>query len=104
MNAPEAVRRPIARQVHPDDLARFFAQGRHCEARRGNRRCQDPITVVSWRWFRSAAAGRVIVAERFLCTEHGQDFARRHRIEIEPPPPEPRLRPDRPGTEGGRVA
>ncbi len=83
------VRRPIAWRIHPDDAARFAAEGKHCGARRGTRRCQDPITVVTWRWFRSSAAGRALVVERFVCDEHGAEFAARHRIEIEPPPAEP---------------
>jgi hypothetical protein len=43
---------------------------------------------VTWRYFWSAADGRVLVAEHFRCEEHGQEFARRHHIEIEPAPPE----------------
>jgi hypothetical protein len=70
--------------VHPDDAARFAERGEHCDARR----CREPIAIVTWRYFWSAAAGRVLVAEHFRCEEHGREFAGRHRIEIEPAPPE----------------
>jgi hypothetical protein len=85
----DVVRKPIAWRIHDMDVAWFAAQGKHCEGRRGTRRCKDAITIVRWRWYRSAEAGRVLVAERLLCDEHGQQFADRHRIEIEPPPAEP---------------
>jgi hypothetical protein len=84
----DVVRRPLAWRIHPDDAARFAADGKHCEGRRGTRRCRDPITIVTWRWYRSAAAGRVLVVERLVCDEHGGQFAARRRIEIEPHPPE----------------
>lgn len=85
----EKFRRPVAWRPHPEDAAEMAAQGKHCERRRGTRRCQDPIAVVTWRWYRSAEFGRVLVVERFTCDGHGQEFAGRHRIEIEPPPAEP---------------
>jgi len=85
----EKIRRPVAWRIHPDDAAEFAAGAKHCEARRGNRRCRDPIAVVTWRWFRSSAAGRVLVVERFVCDEHGAGFAARHRIEIDPAPDAP---------------
>ena len=78
-------RSPAARQIHPDDMARFYAEGKHCEIRRP-RTCRRPVTVLTWRWWHSAAAGRVLVAEHFVCTEHGQEFARRYSITIEPAP------------------
>jgi hypothetical protein len=76
------VPRPVAWRIHPADAAQFAAERKHCEGRRGTRRCREAIAVVTWRWFRSAAAGRVIVAERFVCIEHGQEFAGRHGIEL----------------------
>jgi hypothetical protein len=85
----QKLRRPVAWQVHPDDAARFAVERKHCEGRRGTRRCQDPIAIVTWRWYRSAEAGRVLAVERFLCDEHGQEFAGRHHIEIDPPPDVP---------------
>ena len=97
----ETLRRPITWRIHPEDAAEFAAQGKHCERRRGTRRCQDPITVVTWRWYRSAEAGRVLVVERLTYGEHGAEFAGRHGIKIEPPPAEPQLPRSRPGSEGG---
>jgi hypothetical protein len=85
----EPVRRPIAWRVHPDDAARFAAEGQHCQVRR----CRNAISVVSWRWWRSAEAGRVLVAEHFICGEHGQQFADRHHIEIEAAPGRRSLEP-----------
>ncbi len=92
----DTVRRPLAWRIHPGDAARFAAEGKHCETRR----CREPVAIVTWRWWRSAAAGRVLVTERFACEEHGAAFAARHRIEIEPSPPERSTRPDA-GTAAG---
>jgi hypothetical protein len=99
MSAAEPVRRPLAWRIHPGDAARFAAEGSHCQGRRGTRRCRDPIAVVAWRWWRSSAAGRVLVSERFLCDEHAQQFADRYHIEIEPSPPERSRRRDTHGTD-----
>jgi hypothetical protein len=96
----DVVRRPIAWRIHPGDAARFAAEGSHCQGRRGTRRCRDPISVVTWRWWRSAAAGRVLVAEHFVCDQHAQQFADRYHIEIEPSPPERSLRRDTPDAGG----
>lgn len=82
----DVARRPLAWRPHPDDTAELAAEGKHCGARRGTRRCQDAIAVVTWRWWRSAEARRVLVTERFLCEEHGREFAARHRIAIEARP------------------
>jgi hypothetical protein len=71
-------------RIHADDAARFAAGGKHCETRR----CRNPVTVVTWRYFRSAAAGRVLVAEHFVCDAHGAEFAQRHHVTIEPAPAE----------------
>ena len=78
----EKIRRPIAWRIHPDDAARDTAAGKHCEARR----CRGRVAVVTWRWWRSAEAGRVLLTEHAVCDQHGQEFADRHRIEIEPRP------------------
>ena len=74
--------RPWARHLAPDEIAAFTASGEYC----GTRKCRQPAAVVTWRWFRSTAAGRVLVAERFVCTGHGGAFARRHHVEIGPAP------------------
>lgn len=78
----ENVRRPLAWRIHPDDLVRFAAEGKHCETRR----CHNPVAVVTWRFWRSTEAGRVLLAEHLVCTGHGQAFADRHHIQIGPPP------------------
>jgi hypothetical protein len=97
-----APRRPVAWRIHPDDAALFAAESRHCEGRRGTRRCKDPIAIVTWRWYRSAEAGRVLVVERFLCDEHGQGFATRHHIDVDLPPGVPsRSHGKRNHTQGG---
>jgi hypothetical protein len=96
----DVVRRPIAWRIPPEDAARFAAEGKHCQGRRGTRRCKDPIAIVTWRWYRSAEAARVIVAERFVCDQHGREFAGRYHIEIEPSPPERSLRRDTPDAGG----
>jgi hypothetical protein len=85
----EDVRRPLAWRLHPADIARGTGEGQHCETRR----CRNPVAVVTWRWWRSTAAGRVLVAEHVVCYEHGQAFASRHHIEIEAPPDDPRRGP-----------
>jgi hypothetical protein len=85
---PEPVPRPVAWRAHVADLAWFAAEGKRCETRR----CRNPVAVVTWRWFRSAAAGRVLVVEHFACDDHGQGFADRHHIQIEPPPAVPSRR------------
>ena len=76
------VPRPIAWRIHPDDAARLAAEGQHC----GTRRCHTPAVVVTWHYWRSTEAGRVLVAEHLACDEHGQEFATRHHIQIDPPP------------------
>ena len=94
----EKAPRPVAWRIHPDDVAWFAAEGEHCETRR----CRNPVTVVTWRYYRSAEAGRVLIAERFVCEEHGQEFAARHRIEIGPAPAVPsRSRGERSRPAGG---
>jgi hypothetical protein len=68
-------------------VARFAAEGKHCE----HRRCRNPQTVNTWRYWRSTEVGRVLVAEHQVCDEHGQEFATRHHTEIEPPPAGPSI-------------
>lgn len=93
----QKVRRPIAWTIHPVDAAWFAAKGQHCQTRR----CREPVAVVSWRWWRSSEVGRVLLTEHFVCLEHGQAFAARHRIEIEASPDEPSRPHSPPGPEGG---
>ncbi len=108
----EKLRMPIAWRLHADDAAQFAAERKHCQTRR----CRNAISAVTWRWWRSAEAGRVLLAEPMVCDQHVREFASRHHIEIEPPPetgstrplPPPGTRPAKPsrrrgtrGTEGG---
>jgi hypothetical protein len=78
----EKVRRPRAWRIHPDDVIRFAAEGHRCETRR----CDAPVVICTWRFWRSFEVGRVLLAEHLVCEQHGQGFAQRHRVEIEPPP------------------
>ncbi len=102
MTAPVPMPRPVAWRIHPGDVAMFAEAGKHCE----HRGCHNPMTVNTWRYWRSTAAKRVLVAEHEVCDEHGQEFAARHHIEIEPAPAEPSLAPWWPrrtgNTEGTR--
>ena len=84
----EPVPWPVCWRIHPDDAAREAARGKHCETRR----CREPIAMVTWRYWRSAAAGRVLVAEHEVCVQHGREFAERHGIDVEAAPPERSLR------------
>jgi len=77
----EPVRRPYAYYLHPAEVARFAADKKHCETRR----CRNPVTVCTWRWWRSSEAGRALLSEHLVCTEHGTGFAERHHIELDPP-------------------
>jgi hypothetical protein len=77
---------PIAWTLHPADAAEIAARGEHCQVRR----CRNAVSVVTWRWWRSAEVARILLAEHFVCTEHGQKFAGRHHIQIEPPSERPR--------------
>lgn len=81
----QKVRRPIVWRIPGVDVERFAAAGQHCQTRW----CREPITVVTWRWWRSTEVGKVLVAEHFRCDQHGQEFAARHHIEVEPTPDEP---------------
>jgi hypothetical protein len=78
----KTVRRPRAWRIHPDDVVKFAAERKHCETRR----CRNPVAIVTWRFWRSAAAGRVLLAEHLACEQHAREFAARHHIEIEPAP------------------
>jgi hypothetical protein len=91
------VRRPIAWTIHPDEVVRFAAEGRHCETRR----CRNPVAIATWRWWRSSEVGRVLLAEHLVCVEHGQEFAQRHHVKIESAPDTPSIGRGRPPAEGG---
>ena len=74
------VGRPQAWRIRPSEAARFAAEGKHCETRK----CRGLPAIVTWRWWRSAAAGRVLVSENLVCERHGTEFAARHRIGVDP--------------------
>lgn len=81
----EKVRRPIAWKIHADDSEREASAGQHCQTQR----CRKRITVVTWRWWRSTEANRVLLTEHFRCDQHGEEFATRYGITIEAPPDRP---------------
>jgi hypothetical protein len=86
---------PSARHLHQLEAGKFARQGEHCDTRG----CREPIAIYAWYYRRTA--GQVLGYERFLCTAHGEAFATRHRLAIEPAPAAeelnlPRLEP-RPG-------
>jgi hypothetical protein len=74
------VNRPQAWRIRPSEAARFAADGKHCETRK----CREPVAIVTWRWWRSAAAGRFLVSEHLVCEQHGTEFAARHHISVDP--------------------
>ena len=61
-------------------IAQFAEYGWHCEARG----CREPAVIATHRYFWSKWANRVVVAEHFTCGTHGEAFARRHHIAVEP--------------------
>jgi hypothetical protein len=79
------LREPFARRTHPAETAEFTLDGWHCDVRR----CREPVSVYAWYYPRRG--GRPTGAERFLCTPHGEAFARRQHLEIEPAPAEGEL-------------
>lgn len=74
------VPRPQAWRIRPSEVARFAADGKHCETRK----CREPAAVVTWRWWRSAADARVLISEHLVCERHGAGFAVRHHIGVDP--------------------
>jgi hypothetical protein len=70
----------VAWRVHPADAAQFAAEGQHCQVRR----CRNPVAVVSWRWWRSTAAGRVSAPTEALGLVPNYDRRPRERFDIRP--------------------
>jgi hypothetical protein len=71
---------PFARRLHPDETASLVAAGQHCDVRA----CHAPPEVYAWCY--PNALGGDIGAERQLCTPHGEGFAHRQGLAIEPAP------------------
>ena len=63
----QTVPRPLAWTLHAADAAEFAARGERCQVRR----CRNAVAVVTWRWWRSAGVGRVLLAKHFTCAQHG---------------------------------
>jgi hypothetical protein len=76
----ETVPRPRAWRIRQTEIARFAAAGKRCETRK----CREPVTIVTWRWWRSAAASCVLLSEREVCERHGTGFAAQHHIGVDP--------------------
>lgn len=76
----QGVRRPRAWWIRPAEVARLSAEESHCETRK----CRQAAVIVTWRWWRSTAARRVLVAEHVVCEAHGTGFVGRHRFEVDP--------------------
>ena len=76
---------PVAWRLHPDNAVRFTAGGEHCD--RG--KCREPVAIVTWRYWRSAKHGRVLMAEHTVCVEHGREFASRHGVDLGRPQTNP---------------
>ena len=75
---------PIAWRLPPERIAQFAEYGWPCETRR----CREPAVIATHRWYQSKSAGRVLLAEHFYCEAHGQAFAQRYHIVVQPAPPE----------------
>jgi len=71
-------RDPRARRLAAGEITALTRLGEHCDTRR----CRQPVAIVTWWWFRRH--GQMRISERFICEDHGQEFARRHHLEIEP--------------------
>jgi hypothetical protein len=69
---------PAAWRIVEADVAARAAAGKVCETRR----CRNPQVIVTWRYFRSQ--GLVLLAEHEVCEQHGQEFAQRHHIPVDP--------------------
>jgi hypothetical protein len=80
MNEPSLP--PFARYLHPLEAAKFARQGRHCDVRR----CSEPVVIYGWYYHRDRDLHRLIGHGRELCTSHGEAFAGRHHLVLEPAP------------------
>lgn len=80
MNAP--LTEAFARHLHPAEIADFARRGQHCDVRR----CREPVEAYGWYYRFDRHLGKKIGHERFLCPGHGEAFAARHRLVLEPAP------------------
>ena len=76
---------PFARRLHQLEIDGSARRGEHCDTRG----CREPVTIVGW--YHRRSGGQVLGFERFLCTAHGEAFAARHHLAIEPAPTEAEL-------------
>lgn len=65
-----------ARRLTAEEAAILTGRGEHCDTRR----CRQPVAIVTWTFY--TWRGHRRVSERFVCEDHGNHFARRHRLEI----------------------
>jgi hypothetical protein len=93
VNAPRL--EPFARHLHPAETAWFAEAGEHCD----HPRCRQPVAVYSW-YYPNALGGQ-IGSGRQLCAQHGEEFARRRGLVIEPAPEESDLPERRPAPRPG---
>jgi hypothetical protein len=84
----EPVPWPVCWRIHQDDAAQFASEKKHCETRK----CREPVAMVTWRYWRSSAVGRLLLSEHLVCVQHGREFAGRHGIDLEPAPAKRSLR------------
>jgi hypothetical protein len=76
---------PFARHIHELEAEQFARAGEHCDTRG----CREPIAIFAW--YHRRTGGQVLGYERFLCTAHGEAFAARHHLTVEPAPTEAEL-------------
>jgi len=72
----------FARHLHPAEISELAARGQHCDVRR----CREPIATYGWYYRFDRHLATKIGHERVLCLGHGEAFAARHRLVLEPAP------------------
>lgn len=76
------IREALSRYTANQSAAHYLIEmGRQIERDAQTQRCHEPITVCTWRWWRSSEAGKVLIAGHFRCDQH--------HIEVGPPPGRP---------------
>lgn len=69
---------PMARRMSRAELGDARRYGWHCEARG----CRAAAAIRTGRHFRRH--GRVLLADHFFCAAHGEAFATRYGVPVEP--------------------